>query len=61
MENIIGIAYIFLILIGIFLIFTAAFKAKKKEKALAKKIFLAALISIGIAMILLVISGLIIS
>ena len=61
MENIIGIAYILLILIGIFLIFAAALKAKKKEKVLAKKIFLAALISIGIGMILLVISGVIIS
>lgn len=61
MENIIGVAYIFLILIGVLLIFAAAIKAKKKEEALAKKVFLAALISIGIGMILLLISGPILS
>ena len=61
MKNFLAFTYVFLVLLGIVLLFLAAITARKRQISKAKKMFFSALCSIAAAMLLLFVTGVIVS
>ena len=61
MKIFLACIYVFLVLLGISLLFTAALKARRGNISVAKKMFITALLSIGVAMLMLFITGVVVS